>query len=191
MDNAALSSRLGVFIQPGVGTAYPELVAIVRGIYRSRVSRLAFVPSYWLAEVLAAMEGDNLVLPTPVGFKSLAYPIPAWLSDDTAAMSAWAAVGSLVKDAEQRFLAGRIEEGRAVMAAADANASFWNGLYSAAVAVRDLPGDAVAAVAKGTASAAGSFIGKAWWVWIAAGVLALAWMGRGAIASAAVRRVTK
>jgi hypothetical protein len=188
-SNNALSSRLGVFVQAGVGQAYPDLVQIVRDIYRKRVAKLAFIPAYWLGDVLAAMEGGDLVLPTPTGFKSLAYPIPDWLSKDQAALSAWRQVYDLVREAQSRYIAGRIEEGRYLMAQAEANAAFWDGLYTAAVAIRDAPGNAVDAIGKGTVSALGSFLGKSWWVLALVGIGLLAWYGRGTLGRMAVRKL--
>lgn len=188
-QNASLSSRTGTFIQPGVGEAYPELVAIVRSIYRNRVARLAFVPAGWLAQVEDAMAGGNLVLPTPVGFASLAYPIPAWLSGDAYALAAWRQVHDLVKDAQSRFIAGRIEEGKYVMAQAEANVAFWDGLYKAAVAIRDLPGDAVAAVGTGATSALMAWVKKAWWVLALVGIGLVVWYGRGTFGRMAARKL--
>jgi len=188
-QNATLSRQTGTFIQPGVGEAYPDLVALVRNLYRNRVAKLPFVPAGWLASVEAAMDGNNLVLPTPVGFASLAYPIPDWLSTDTAALAAWRQVHDLVKDVQSRYIAGRIEEGRILIAASEANAAFWDGLYTAAVTIRDLPGDAVAAVGKGTMSFMGSFLGKTWWVLALVGIGLVVWYGRGTLGRAAARKL--
>lgn len=190
-DNANLAARTGLYIQPGQGQAWPELAALVLKLYRIRVARLAFVPAGWLAEVEAAAAGSNLLVPVGTAFKTLVYPIPSWITDDPQAKAAWQEVYAIVQAARLKYGAQKLAEGRLAIESAVANVAFWDGLYKVAVAVRDAPGNAVAAVAKGAASAAGSFLGSTWWVWLAAGAGALLWFGRGAIASAAVRRVTK
>lgn len=187
------SKMTGAYVQPGVGTAYPDLVDIIRDIYRKRVSKLPFVPVGWLSKVEAAMEGSTIVLlfdPMPGG-KTQINPMPEWIMGDAAAAKAWQAAAQVVKDAYTQYAMGKVEEGRRIMARAQANAAFWDTLYTTAVAVRDAPGKAVDAVGRGALDFAKSFLGKTWWILALALGGWLLWANRDAVAAGASRRFRK
>lgn len=188
-ENSALSSRLGLYYQPGQGEAWPELAAQVLDLYRSRVARLPFVPIGWIAQVEAAAAGSRLLIPTGPLFASLAYPIPGWIASDQAAKEAWQQVNQLIRDAVSKYASKKTDEGRQIIAAAEANAAFWDTLYQAAVTIRDLPGTVVEAVGTGAVSAGWAFIKRAWWVLALIGIGLLVWYGRGTIARMAVRKI--
>ena len=188
--NAQITRTLGVYVQPGIGTAYPELVAILRKLYADRVAQLPFVPSGWLADVLDLMGGNVVVLLQQSKPKGVPYAgLPAWIGGDAEAIDAWQQVALLVNSTYFNFAAGKVAEGRKVIATANANAAFWNALYKGAVFVRDAPGDAVAAIGKGTLGALGAFLGKTWWVLGLVVVGFLVWTLKGDIAKTVTRKV--
>ena len=180
LKSAQLTAQFGAYIQPGIGFAYPELVQLLLNLYRNRVSKLSFVPSDWLENIEAAMSNDVVVklqqsLPNGQKFMGL----PSWITADSRSMLAWQEVADLVDDAVAAFAAQRVEAGRSIIASADANAAFWNGLYKTAVVIRDLPGNAVGAVGDGVLSFLKSFFKRTWYFFALAVVCIIVWVYRG------------
>lgn len=192
-DDADLARRLGVYVQPGIGEAYPELAAQVRRIMVEKVSKIPFLPAGWLDEVLAIIDTNppTLVKIYPV-FKSDGVTTnelaPTFATYSPEAAKVWQELSEVTRLAQFNYAAGKVEEGRAVMDAAYARAAFWDTAYNVAVWIRDAPGNAVNAVATGTMSFAWSFIKRTWWVWALLAVGALVWFNRGALARAAGRK---
>ena len=180
-----LTPTLGVYIQPEIGNAYPELVAILRDLYTKRVSKLPFVPLDWLAKVLEQMgtEGHEVViklqqsLPHGQPYKGL----PQWIVGDVQAMHAWQSMAEVIDDAVAAFAAQRVEAGKAIVAHAQANAQFWDSLYTSAKFVRDLPGNVVGAVGDGALSVVKAFLARTWYLVALAVVGLLVWLNRESI----------
>ena len=193
LSDRDFTKKSGAYIQPGVGTAYPDLVDMVRDIYRKRVSKLPFVPVGWLSDMETAMAGSTLVLlqqPLPYG-KPTTNGMPDWILSDQAAMKAWQGVAELNRDTYSQYAMGKVEEGRKVVARANANAAFWDTLYTTAVAIRDAPGNAVNAVGRGALDFLKSFLSKTWWILALAAAGWLVWNSRSAIGEAASKRFRK
>ncbi len=120
--------------QPGTADGYPELVTLLSNIYADRVSKLPFVPSTWLAAVLREHGKDgNLLLPLPprMADGTTKSDLPPWLHT-SAAIDAWEQIWHIAQSAEQQYLTGQLEAGRAILDKAYANAAFWDALYKAA-----------------------------------------------------------
>jgi hypothetical protein len=185
--------RLGVYVQPGIGQAYPELAMSVRDIMVERVSKIPFLPAGWLDEVLRLIDTQPLTLvkvypalkADGVTPNDLA---PSWVKESPERLKVWQELSEITRLAQFNYAQARVEEGRAIMAKANADAAFWDRAYNVAVFIRDAPGNAVSAVAGGALSFVGSFPTKTWWVWAIVGVLAFAWFARGSIAAKVARK---
>lgn len=188
--NATLTGTLGVYVQPGIGEAYPELVKILRELYRTRVSRLPFVPNDWYVQVDRLMGSSTVVKLQQSKPYGVTYDgLPVWILSDKSAIDAWQKVAVLMNNAITAFVGGEVEKGKAIVASAQANAEFWNGLYEGAVWVRDAPGKAVDAVGRGAMSFAGSFLAKTWWIGALVIVGIFLYVNRGASASAVGKKM--
>lgn len=188
--NATLTGNLGVYVQPGIGEAYPELVKILRELYRTRVSRLPFVPNDWYVQVDRLMGSNTVVKLQQSKPNGVVYDgLPVWIVSDKAAIDAWQKVAVLMNSAITAFIGGEIEKGKSIIASANANAEFWNTLYDGAVWVRDAPGKAVDAVGRGAMSFAGSFLAKTWWIGAVLLVGLFIYVNRGAAVAAAGKKL--
>lgn len=154
-----LSKSLGMYVQPGIATAYPELSQMLRIMYRDRFAKLPFVPADWFAHVDALqgtpISGANyndilLPLPTYDNFGKPSASLPEWLSASDANLKAWDAARVALKDGYTKFINNQIDEGRTLLNSLYAKADFWNGLYTAVVsarnAIRDAPFTAIKAI---------------------------------------------
>ena len=189
---ADFTAMTGAYVQPGIGQAYPEFRESLKELYRTRVASLAFVPAGWLGQIVGAM-GEDIVLlqdslPYGVPYRGA---LPPWITSDPAAVKAWSEASKVILAAYRAYAAQRVAEGKRIVANAQANAAFWNGLYSAAVAIRDLPGNAVNAVGAGAVDALRSFIARVWWILALGLVGAFVWFNRGSIAKAANGKARK
>ena len=185
-----LTAQYGVYIQPGIGTAYPELVDLLRTLYRNRVSKLAFLPSNWLSTVLAEMDQYGVVklqqsMPHGVAIAGL----PSWIDGDDKARAAWQAVAEIVDSAVNKYATQQVAAGRSILTLSNANAAFWNGLYTAAVAAGHLPGNIIGTLGDGVLSALKSFLARTWYIIAIVVVLAFLWYNRSAVLGAVNRKV--
>ena len=146
-SDVALSQSLGMYIQPGIATAYPELSSMLRIMYRDRFAKLPFVPADWFAHV-DAIHGKSssspnyadILLPVPAfdGSGKPSPSMPDWLQAPEA-LKAWDDARKALKDGYTAFMNNEIEKGRALLNDLYAKADFWNSLYNAAIAIRDAP----------------------------------------------------
>lgn len=180
--SASLTAHYGVYIQPGLGSAYPDLVQQLRGLYTSRVAKLPFVPSDWLAAVLAQMGTDVVVKlqqskPHGVNFQGL----PAWIGQNQAAIDAWQQAAELIDSAVAAYANNQVEAGRAIIARANGNAAFWGGLYAADQAFLNLPGTIVGGIGDGILTALKAFVARTWYLLVIAAVVIFLWYNRSAV----------
>lgn len=182
--SASLTAHYGVYIQPGLGTAYPDLVQQLRDLYTSRVAKLAFVPADWLPAVLGQMGDSVLVKLQQSAPHGVAYSgLPDWIGKDQAAIDAWQQAAEMIDSAVAAYANKQVEAGRAILARASANAAFWNGLYAADLALVNLPGTIVGGIGDGILSALKAFLARTWYLFVIAAVLAFLWFNRGAVAA--------
>jgi hypothetical protein len=173
----ALLAITGMYVQPGIASAYPDLASQLLQIYKDRASQLRFLPSDWYSRVSYAQQTDptqGVLLPMPthnlIGFQTSG--IPAWLTDPAAAQ-AWDAFRATVMQAYQAYAAGQSDLGRQVLAEAYANTDFWNTLY-AIDSVIALPVTATGNALTAAANSAASSISTP--VWILGGAVLLIWL---------------
>ena len=168
MDSQADTSRaLGVWAQPLLGGAWPELKALLHRLYGDRASAIPWLPRGWLQSVRDLQESDptSLVRVGP-GLGTLS---PDFCDSD-AKRKVWQEFFVAVDAAIVAYAAGKAAEGRAAMEAAYSNSAFWAKAYAVAVFVRDLPKNAVGAVLDGAGDVAGGIFGrllKSGIVWVA------------------------
>lgn len=178
----ALIAAVAAYPRDGLGSTWPELRDQLLKLYRERVGKLAFVPMTWIDQVAAEHAAGNvLVLVPPFLPNGTVRPnLPAWLASNPQALAAWKEAAEVSRLIVFHYAAGKVTEGRAEMARAQANAAFWDGLYRAAVFVADAPANAVSGVLGGVQRVVGGVAGaflKSPIVWVAlvAGGGFLAW----------------
>lgn len=174
--DAALKAATGMYTQPGIASAYPDLASQLTQLYTDKASGMGFLPTGWLQNTLAAFGGplQSVALPMPttdvMGRPSAG--LPAFLADPTAAQ-AWEAFRSTIMQAYQAYVAGQADLGRQVLAEAYANSDFWNTLYSIDSVIA-LPVTATAnAITSGANSLASSISTP---VWLLGGALLILWL---------------
>lgn len=130
----ALLATTGMYVQPGIASAYPDLATQLLELYQDRAQHLPFLPADWYSRVSYAQHTDptqGVLLPMPtrgtLGFATSG--LPAWLLDPAAAQ-AWDAFRATIMQAYQQYAAGQADMGKSVLAAAYANTDFWNALYA-------------------------------------------------------------
>lgn len=143
-DSAALTKELGVFLQPGIGMAYPELKDQLIRLYRDKVSKLNFIPFGWLGAVMAVQEAhpNDLVRLSPVVLTNgtiIPESAPFTIQTQETA-DAWDAIFKQVGPAIAAYAAKQQEAGKKQLDVLYANAAFWNRAYLLADGIVSAPG---------------------------------------------------
>lgn len=180
-DAADLTERLAVYANPA-GQAWPELRRLLMTLYEDRVSKLPFVPASWLAGVREVNDRPSAVVLAPPRLPNgdVRPGLPAWLAGFPDRVDVWAKVADDARLIVFHFAEGKVTEGRQVMQDAYDDAAFWDKAYTLAVSIRDLPANALGAVADAAGSVAGGVAGRLLkspivWVALAGGLGFLAW----------------
>ncbi len=166
---------LGVFSQYGLGEAWPELKVLLTRLYTDRVAKLPWVPRDWFVQVQALQSADSssLIVIGPAVTAVLGRdPDAPVFADSEAKLDAWQDLFKMVQAAVNAYAAREALKGRVLMEAAYSNSEFWNSAYSIAVAIRDLPANAVKAVLDGAEGVAGGVLKNLFKSWITWAVLA-------------------
>lgn len=157
----------------------------------AQLSRVPGVPASWMPQVQAEIQAGALVRPFQPAFGgNLRTDIPAWLTASPSLQSTWADVAKAAEKAVNLYANQRRIEGLEEVAALTRRAAFWDAAYRSAVAIRDAPKNAVAATLSGVQDVAG---GLAWTVlkspivWVSLAVVAVALIGPGKVARAAMK----
>jgi hypothetical protein len=183
----------GVYIQPGIGRAYPELNAQLYAMYRDKVRKIPWLPSGWYDAVMGLgtqFPNDQIrIAPAYMGDGVRAnVNAPDWL-DTKEKRDAWQAISNDVLKTVQLYAAGQAAAGKAELDSLYAKAAFWNSAYEIAVKVRDFPKEVVGAVAGAANDVAGGVVSvalkKLAIPLLVVGVGALVWYNRSALARAA------
>ncbi len=146
-----LTSALGMYgtwleFQQGV---WSPVRAKVLAIY-ANMAKVPGVPVNWLSQVSAEIQTGTGVKPVqtrPYGV--LRADLPAWLTQDQVLMDIWDEAAHRVEKAVFEFANGVRLEGLKQMEAAYAWSRTIGAIYDAAVAIRDLPKNAVEATLGG------------------------------------------
>jgi hypothetical protein len=158
-----ITKTLGVYQQPGVGTAYPELRAQLFATLQ-QTARIDWLPARWLEDVRRVYDADPGAL-VIVGAASVSGKrqsnAPDWI-DTEAKETVWNAINKAMLAAVVKYAREQQEAGRAELDALNRNAAFWNFAYTSAV-VAAAPAALAIGAAKGVAEGAidaGSAIGN-------------------------------
>lgn len=117
-------ARLGMMILP-YGDRWPELRDILGKIYVEKASDIPWLPAGWLAQVQALHGlGSMLLLPST----SLNTPAVSFL-DTPAKRQWWDEFHTAANNALLAYADGQAAAGRKIVAAANADAAFWDRAY--------------------------------------------------------------
>jgi hypothetical protein len=128
-------ATLGLYTQPDVGTAYPELRDRVLELYNWHVMRLPFLPDGWIDEVQAAFAADPssilLMIPAHDNAGGVTQGLPSWLAQE-GARTAWDSARKRVMEGYMQWVQGEIDNGRAALWWAQLDIGYWNTLIAIA-----------------------------------------------------------
>ena len=117
LDAKTLADRYGMYALP-YATAFPDLTAKLGALYRERVADVPWLPDGWLSRVGVLNGSDGSILfPAPS-------PSAPWL-DTPAKRAWWREFSAVTAAAGTAYAAGKADQGRALIAKADANLAFW------------------------------------------------------------------
>lgn len=193
IKSAVTAGSVGMWISPGLGNAYPELIVLLDRLYRDRVATLPWVPGSWYDQVQKLQNADrtNLIRPTPAVAYGRNLPnVPDWIAADQARRDAWQQIVDKSNQIISQYAAGQAEAARPELERLYADAAFWNSpLMRAASAVQETLIAAPTAIGNAAGQLAsglfGSFLKRAWWVVVLVVVGYVVWVNRGAMAKAA------
>jgi hypothetical protein len=165
-QQSVTSHALGVWAQPGIGQAYPELQGLLHRLYAERVAGLSWVPRDWLARVQALQDSQPTSLVRTAPGVGLLAPD---FCDSPQKREWWQNFFKMTDAAVAKYAAGQLEAGKAEIEAAYAASAFWNSAYQLAVSIRDLPATIVGSALDGAGSVASGIFSKlfkSWIVWV-------------------------
>lgn len=187
------AATVGMWISPGIGNAYPELISLLDTLYHDRVAKLPWVPMDWYAKVSAVQNADrtNLVRPLPAlgAGSALLSNVPDWIKDQPR-REAWQAIVDRSNEIIGNYAKGQADLARPQLEKLYADAAFWNSpMMVAASNVQEAliaaPSAIGGAAGKLVSGLFGSFLKYGWWV-LALGVIGyVVWANRGSMAKAA------
>ena len=153
-----LGTRHGLRRQPGIRKAWPELQTQLDALYLDRVAKAPFVPKDWATNYATARDNypDDVILlaPSRNAIGGLTTDGPMFARAPLYA-DQWQEIYDFVQRAYVQYAKGVASAGKAELAAAYANAAFWDGLYRVAkFAGEDLPAGFASVVAKGSGAVA-------------------------------------
>lgn len=140
--------ELSVRIQPGIGVGYPELKRIVAD-FLQKVGDAKYLPDTWkddVAKLQRERPNDIVMLDSTNKFG-----IPGEL---------WSQLYETQRKTILAYTSRKLEEGRKIMASANANAAFWDVLYRGTKAVADAPKVIAGEAGNLLTSVSGAFLKK-------------------------------
>lgn len=146
-----LLPRYGMFALD-YANQYPELTAALRRLYLEKTAGIPWLPKDWRASI-GTLHGQDGKLLVPVSASAVDSQgnRPRFLT--TAAHAAWwNEFVALADDIRQKFMDGKIAEGRAAMEAAYNRSAFWDKAYNIATVLAT-----PVTVVTGAANVAGSY----------------------------------
>jgi hypothetical protein len=186
--------EFGVWLQPGIGNAYPELKSQLSQLRQKLVGKLTWVPLAWASQVQAIQDANPTVLvkmtPSKRPTGETLPGLPAWLAGNQARIDAWQEIVTAQDKAVVQYAANDAANGKPLLDALYARSDFYN---SAPIRALSVAQEALINAPSAISNAAGTlvsdlfggFLKKAGWV-IALGVVGyLLFMNRGKVAKAA------
>lgn len=190
IDMDRFEAATGFIAQPGVGTAWPELRALMNRMTDEKVLALPWIPEGVRAQVRAFIAAwpSAVVRVGPIylanGNRNPRYP--AFIASQ-AQKDAWWDLGEWQRKAYVAYAGDRRDEGLRELRKLEAAAAFWDRMYTVTKAVADAPANIAGGIADATATVTGSLLKRLWPYLIVAGVVALVWLNRGTL----LRKVAK
>jgi hypothetical protein len=183
---------LGLYIQPGWGTAYPQMKTLIKDI----ILKAANIP--WLSQGWkdAALDidkrhpGDVLRVQRIFNASGVRYGnnLPKFL-DTPEKQKFWDELAKKVDAAVVLFAQNQAKAGAAELAILNAKAAFWDGAYKFAVAVRDAPKTVIGAAGDVASGIVSETLKKFAIPLIVVAIGFIVWTQRDALSRAAVKRV--
>lgn len=179
LQDSQIAYTLGVWLRPGMATAYPDLVRMLNRIYQDKVAKLPWIPPSWWDAItqLGAKNPGALIQPTSAinarGTRNV--DAPSW-ADSPEKEAAWQEIFDSVNRAVSAYGKKMSEEGANELSGLYAAAAFWDASYKLAKFAADLPSKIVSGVAGGLTDFVGSFLPeglKSWAKWIMWAILLL------------------
>lgn len=186
------AKALGIWLAPRIQTEeWRGMEDDLWATLRDRISKIPWLPVGWLASVERLRTPEVRIMPIPGRIPAGRNPnLPSWI-DTPEKVAAWDEMSKRLNGIVTVFSAGMLEKGREEMAAAYADAAFWDGIYGAVKAIADAPAKIVGAAGEFATGLVGSFL-KAWWpVIIFAGVAFIVYANRDKLAGAAGNKLAK
>jgi hypothetical protein len=158
-----VTKLLGVYTQPGTGTAYPALRQQLFAVIQ-QTARIPWLPARWLEDVsrVYTANPDALVIVAPVApYGKRLDNAPEWIDTDEKE-KVWDNINKAMLSAVVKYAREQQEAGAAELAALQRNAAFWNAAYTTAVVVA-APAALAIGAGKGLAEGAiqaGSAVGE-------------------------------
>lgn len=183
---------LGLYIQPGWGTAYPELKAQIKEIL-IKASGIPWLPQGWkdmALDIDSRHPGDVLQVVRVYNDAGgrLNNVIPRFLDTDEK-KTFWNDLSKKVNAAVILYAQNQAKAGAAELAILNAKAAFWDGAYKFAVAVRDAPKTVIGAAGDVASGIVSETLKKFAIPLIVVAIGFIVWTQRDALSRAAVKRV--
>lgn len=166
-----LRRKLGLYVQQGLGGAYPALKQLVGRIATDKVATWSWLPRTWISDYLALQGADGSALVRIAPAKVI---VPDFC-DTAEKQAAWNDLAAKVDAAVGKYAQGQADAGKVELEALYANARFWNeglgaGIIKVTQTLADLPATIVGGVADGAGAVAGGVLKRlfsSWLVWVA------------------------
>jgi len=137
-------NTLGVWIQPGLGSAWPNLRQTIYKLYLEKVQPLPFVPREWYTKVMSLQSGDDgaLIKIAPVFMKDGS--LTEWgkntsFLDTEEKRKTWDDLSKQVNEIVIAYARNESAKGKVLLDKLYADAAFWDRAYRVTKAIADAP----------------------------------------------------
>lgn len=189
------STRLGVYLMPRIqAPEWQEMENRLKALIRDKVAKVPWLPLGWASSIeqLYTTFPDQriMVYPALTASGSRNPLAPAFL-DTTEKEQAWANLAKEMQNVVSTFANGMREKGLAEMEALNADAAFWDALYTAAKTIADAPKNIVGAAGDFASELLGTALSRFLPVLVVAGIGIVVYYNREAIGKALGGRIVK
>ncbi len=169
-----------------IGPNNARVLAAMRKVWNERMRETQFYTTWQIDRAVALIDAGVLVYPTSAKMIAATNPsLPLHLVEPVLetdeARAAWESVCGVFREIALEYDKKALELAAAATEAANADAAFWDGVYTAVKAVRDAPLTAVALAGEGV----GYLFVTNWRFFALLGLIGLAYLYRGKLAAIA------